>query len=366
MKINEDQELSGLDKSISNSLQNGFEMESMQLGAIERTQPQPMLLSAMLGGATNDVYIETNTIKYDDLAETLQLPSGKRYEEFGADLQKDKARQLIYEVGSFGLRYNVAPKDYANKRKAGTQDMLTEEDVIAKMVTKADKAWNMFTEIAYAQLLTADTNITRGSAAIPQYNFYTDVYGASRPSAVSMNLAGSVDHFALFGLQFDILQAELDKAGTSMTSPVILCGANFYNARLEIEKQEGLARDIRGPLDLASMEVPRENFGSGNGKFAYQYFDSHDGFRYIRYSASILGSVMIPTESAFVVPVGAENLFKRVYAPAQDRENVNTMAQDKYAWTSVKNRTGIHVAQESNVLYMNVNPALIRPLVSGS
>lgn len=366
LKINEEQELSGLDKALSSSLQNDFEMENLELGLVVRTQPKPGLLTALFGGETNNVYLETNVIKYDDLVETLQLPEGKPYHAFGGDLKKDKARQLIYEVGSFGLRYNVAPKDYANKRQPGTMELMSEEYVMGQMVQKADKAWTLFDELAFAQLITTDTNITRGSSVIPSYNFYTDIYGGARPAAANMQLGATVDHFALFGDQYDILQEELDKAGVSMTMAVILCGKDFYNARLEIEKQEGLARDFAGQtLDLATMEIPRDNFGSGNGKFSYQYFDSHDGFRYIRYSASILGSKMIGDDDAYIVPVGAEKMFKRVYAPAQDRENVNTMAKSRYAWTTVKNRTGVHVAQESNVLFTNINPALIRPLASG-
>lgn len=360
MKIIEEAGLQGLDKALSTSLQNGFEMENV-MGVVERTESKPGLLTSMLGGATNDVFLETNTIKYDELSETLQLPTGKQFHEYGVDLQKDKPRQMIYEVGSFGQRYNVAPKDYANKRIPGTEELMSEEYVIAQMVKKAAKSWDLFTELAFAELLTTDTNITRGGP-MPAYNFYTDIYGGARPAAVSMNLAGAVDHFALFGDQFDILQEEVEKANSSMTSAVILCGKDFYNQRLEIEKQEGLAREIKGPLDLASMDIPRDNFGSGSGKFSYQYFDSHDGFRYIRYSASILGSKIIADTAAYVVPVGSENLFKRIYAPAQDRENVNKTAQSRYVWTKTTSRTGIHTAEESNVLYMNINPKLIRHL----
>ena len=366
LKINEEQSLGALDKALSTSIDNNFEMESLEFGLVERTQSKPGLLTAMLGGSTNDVFIETTTVTHDDLEDTLQLPSGKRFDEYGVDLKKDKARKLAYSIGSFGLRYNVKPADYANKRRPGSQELMTEEYVISQMLQKATKSWDLFTELAFAQLLTLDTNITRGSNAHIEYNFYDEIYGGSRPAAVNMNLAGAVDHFALFGDQYDILQEEAEKANSSIGMPVILCGKNFYNARLEIEKQEGLAREVRGPLDLATMDIPRDNFGSGSGKFSYQWFDSHDGFRYIRYGANILGTKMIEDESGFIVPVGAENLFKRVYAPAQDRDNVNTTAQSSYSWAKTTNKTGVHVAQESNPLYMNMNPKLIRPLISGS
>lgn len=361
LKITEEQSLAGLDKALSTSLDNTFEMENLEFGLVERTEPKPGLLTALFGNANDDVFLETNTIKYDDMQDSVQLPGGKRFEEYGPDLKKDKARQMIYEVGSYGLRYNVAPKDYANKRQPGTQDLMDEAYLIAQMLTKAQKSWDLFNELSYASLLTSDQNNLFGGP-MPQYDYYNDVYGTARPAATDMDLDGSVDHFALFGDVYDRQSEELDKAMSSANMRVILCGKNFYASRFQIEVQEGLAREVRGPLDLATMEVPRSNFGSGSGQFGYQWFDSHDGFRYIRYSASINGANMIGDNDAYAVPVGSDKMFKRVYAPAQDRENVNSMAQRSYAWTRTTSRTGVHVAQESNVLYANINPALIIPL----
>lgn len=365
MKINEEQSLGTLDKALSVSLQNGFEMENMDYTLVERTFSKPRLLTALLGGMENESYIETNTIKYDELEDTIQLPASKTFEAFGPDLKKDKAKQKIFEIGSTGLRYNVAPKDYANKRQPGTNELMNEEYVVAQMAKKAVTSWDLWREIEFATMLTSDLNYVTNSAIVPQYNFYTDIYGGARGAKVDMNLAGAVDHFALFGNVYDTLQEELDKAMSTMNRAVIICGKNFYNTRLEIEKQEGLARDLRSTLDLASMDVPRDNFGSGSGVFGYQYFDSHDGFTYIRYSANIVGSNMIGDNDAYVVPVGSDKLFKRVYAPAQDRENVNTTAQKAYTWSKVDNRTGVHVAQESNSILMNINPKLIIPLTAG-
>lgn len=363
IKINEEQSLAGMNKAMSASLDNAFEMENVELGVVERFESKPMLLTALFGNSTDDVYLETNTIKYDDLQETLQLPNGKTFEAYGDRLSKDKGRQLIYTVGSRGLSYNVAPKDYANKRQAGTNELMTEEYVIAQMLKKSRKAWDLDDELGFASLLTGDTNYEAGGPNAV-YDYYNDIYGTARPAKIDMTLGSANDHISEFAAIYDQLHEELDNVGGSMTRPVILCGKDFYNSRFDIEKQEGLARDIRGPLDLASMEVPRDNFGSGSGIFQYQYFDSHDGFRYIRYTASIKGSKLIADADAYVVPVGCDVLFKRAFAPAQDRENVNTTALPMYTQSKVSNRTGVHVAQESNKLFMNINPKLIIALTT--
>ena len=348
------------DKALSPAQGNDFEMEDVS-PLVENTEVAPGLLTALLGGTTNDVFLQTNTIKYDELTDTAQLPDGKAFDAYGPDIQKDKPRQLIYEVGSFGLRSNVHPKDYANKRIPGTQDLMDQAYLLARMNNKAEMAWTMFEELGFAQLLTLDTNITRGGPQ-PAYNFYTDITGGARPAKISMNLAGAVDHFQLFAEQLDLLETDVEKTMNSMGTPTVICGKNFFNQRLTIEKQEGLARDVRGPLDLQTMSVPTSNFGSGNGLFQYQWFDSFDGLRYIRYSASILGTKMIADDDAYLIPTGAETFMKRAYAPAQTTTYVNTTAQKRYAWAKESERNGQTMNQESNCLFMNVQPTLIRAL----
>lgn len=355
-------EQSGIDfdKALSVAQGADFQMEDVS-PLVERTQVEPGLLTALLGGQTNDVFLTTNTVKYDEMTETVQLPGGKRFDEYGVDLSKDRPRQLIYEVGSFGLRSNVAPADYAGKRKPGTTDLMDEAYLLAQMSTKATKAWSMFEEIAFAQMLTLDTNIVRGGPQ-PVYNFHTDIIGSARPAKIVMNLAGNVDHHQLFSEQLDLLETDVEKTMNSMGMPIVICGKAFFNTRLTIEKQEGLSREVRGVLDMQTMSVPESSFGSGNGKFNYQWFDSFDGLRYIRYSASILGTKMIADNDAYMIPTGAQTFMKRVYAPAQTRTYINTTAQKFYAWSKENDRSGVTMSQESNVLMMNVSPQLVRHL----
>jgi hypothetical protein len=307
------------------------------------------------------MFLQTNTVKYDELDDTAQLPEGKTFDAYGKDLQKDKPRQLIYEVGSFGLRSNIAPMDYANRRIPGTDELMNEAYLLGKMNMKAEVSWALFEELSFAQLLTQDTNITRGGP-MPVYNYYTDIIGSARPAKISMNLDVAVDHFQLFTEQLELLETDVEKTFNSMGTATVICGKDFFGKRLTIEKQEGLARDMRGPLDLQTMAVPASNFGSGDGKFQFQWFDSFDGLRYIRYSASILGTKMIADADAYMIPIGAQTFMKRAYAPAQTRTYTNTVAQARYAWSKETERSGVTMNQECNVLPMNVNPQLIRAL----
>ena len=367
MKINETIIDGDIDKAVSHSQGNAFELEDVSMTVVDRTQVQPRLFTALFSGEANTVNLETKTIKYDDLQETLQIPDGKAYQAYGNDLQKDKPRQLIYEVGSFGLRWNVAPMDYANKRVPGTNDLMDEAYVMTKMAAKADKAWNLFNELKWVQLLTTDTNITR-NGPMPQYNYYTDVLGVARPAATDMDLGGTGDIFQAFNFERDKLMEDADKTLNTVDMVVVICGTTFFNKRLEVERQETLARNLRTQLDLASMPVPRSNFGEGtSGMLNYQFFDSEiDGLRYIRYSGSIQGTNLIGDDDAYMIPLGCENFVRDVFAPAQTRTYVNTSAQARYAWAKEHEREGVVMAQESNTLPMSINPQLVRHLTSVS
>ncbi len=352
-----------LDKATSHSNSNSFELEDVTSGT-QRTESQPGLLTALFGGEADTFTLETNTVKYDDLTDTVQLPDGKAFDAYGPDVQKDKPRELIYEVGSYGIRANVAPQDYMNKRQPFTNELMDEAYLTSRMSMKMGKSWDLFTELAFAQLLTTDTNITRGGP-MPSYNFYTDIMGGARPAAATIDLSGTTDVWQSINEQIDILQENVEKTNNTMTRPIILCGKNFFNKRLELEKQESLAREIRGTLDMQSMSVPKSNFGS-RGSFAYQNFESFDGALYIRYSASITGTKLIGDNDAYLVPVGAQNFMARAYAPANTRTYVNTQALEKYSWVETHERRGVTMFEESNVLFMNRLPELIVPLTDAA
>jgi hypothetical protein len=351
-------------KALARSGENSFEMENVT-DAIERTQVQPKLLTALFGGEINNIPLDTNTVKYDDIEDTAQLPNGKRFDEFGKRLGKDKPRELIYSVGSFGVTGNVAPSDVVNRRKMGTSELLTEDELVSRMLRKADVSWGLFNELAFAQLLTTDSNITLGGP-MSTYDYFDDVTGATRIATfggdgkISMQLGADVDHWQLFQEQTELLETDVEKTMNSSSMTVAICGKSFFNQRLEIEKQAGLARDLKLELDMQSMGVPTSSFGSG--RFNYQWFDSFDGIRYIRYSANILGAKLIADEDAYLVPIGAEKFMKMAYAPAQTREYVNTSALTRYAEMETHNRRGVTVSTESNVLPLSVNPQLIRQL----
>lgn len=360
MKINQ---TSGYEvvKELSQMQGNSFQLEDIT-SAVQRTYAKPKLLTALLGVMDNEEFMMTDTFKFDEVQAKIQLPSGKAFSDVGKDLDKDTAKEFRYSIPSFGLKLQVAPSDYVGRRIPGTAgELMTEDYVLGRMTVAAEDSWAMLDELGMAQLITTDTNIVRGGP-FESYNFYTDIVGGARPAKIDMDLGnGAIDHIAEFRKQRKLLLQELARANDSSSKIICICGDTFFQSRYEIEKQEGVQRDLRSTLDLVSMAIPTIS----DGNFLYDNFESHDGITYINYGSEIIaGTKLIGDDDAYLIPLGASNLIRVAYAPAQTRTYVNTQAQQSYAWSHVDERQGITIMQESNKLFSLISPKSITHLTS--
>ncbi len=340
---------------------NPFEYQDVSEGT-QKGPVIPKLLTALLGGYTETGM--TNVFQYDEETDTAQIPSGKRYDEKGKDLKKDDAKQKYFGIPSFGLRVNIAPKDYANRRKPNSTDLMTEADWLAKMTIKADRAWMLHDELGYRDLLVSDVNRIDGGP-FTQYNFYTDITGGARGAKVSMELDNtSADHIALLRGQKKELQNTLAGYGDSATALVVICGDTFFEQRLDIERNESLGRPLKSSIDLASMEVDSSDWGSST--FKYDWFKGdQDGLIYINYGAEIIaGTKLIADVDAWMVPVGVSNFMGKAFAPAQTRSYVNTEALARYSWMNTNEFQGITMFMEENKLFFDKKPDLIKNLIN--
>ncbi len=340
---------------------NPFEYQDVSEGT-QKGPVVPKLLTALIGGTEQPGL--TPVFQYDEETDTAQIPSGKRFDERGKDLTKDTAKQKYFGIPSFGLRVNISPADYANRRKPGTTDIMTEADWVAKMTTKADKAWMLHDELGFRDLLVSDTNRVDGGP-FTEYNFYTDIIGSARGTAPSMELDNTaIDSITLLRTQKKELQTTLARYGDSASAMVVVCGDTFFEERLDIERNESLGRPLKSTIDLASMEVDTSDWGSST--FKYDWFKGdQDGLVYINYGAEIIaGTKLIADTYGFMIPVGVSNFMGKALAPAQTRSYVNTEALSRYSWMNTNEFQGITIFMEENKLFFNKKPDLIRPLLN--
>lgn len=350
---------------------NSYEITDVTQGITRRSSVKPGLITALLGGDTNDFSLTQDKVSYDELTETMQLPNGKRFDEVGgSEIILDDARELTYRSGSYGYSAKIKPADVSGKRKPFSEEVYTMADRAAEASMKMENGWALFEELSYAKVLSTDANYTFGGPA-KSYNFYTDIYGSARPSITgdaSFDFSGTATIEDQTNALTDQMQEECARNNTNYSSLVMLCGGTFFDRRFAYERDQAgnvLALN-QTTLDLGALGVSRQNFDGDDVVFKRRHFTSAlDGITYIRVPDAIGGQLLMGSQdNGFLIPVGADNMLARVYTPAQTKQYVNTVAMKKYAEYREHDRLGDVYAEECNVLYMNRTPKLIIPVTT--
>lgn len=353
-----------LDKATDQMFQNVYQFDNMT-DDIYREPVKPELLTALLSGGTTNQYIESNDFKYDEIVSTAALPASKRFDEYGPDVTPDKHKRKTFSVGSHGFRLNARPEDIAKRINPKTKRKYTVAEKIEELQAKADIGMSNYTELAYAQLLTQDTNIGDASKC-DVYNFYTDIEGVARPAATSIDYTSGTEaeiRDSIY-LEQDKLSNAASEYSVSIRDRVMICGSSAFSKAWEAEAQFNLGRPMQSAtLDLATMNIPR-TFLDGDTNYAVQNFRSSvDGMLYIRITGQISGGNLIGADDMYMVPMIDAGLMVKVFAPAQRMDTINEVAQESYTYVK-ENEWGVCLATETNVLYANLRPTLIRHLTA--
>jgi len=332
-----------------------YELEST-LPLIERREVKPQLLTTILGGLTAKDHFVNDTFVYDSKEHGVALPAGKRYEEYGGRVTKDKGVTFRWGIPSYGISGNVMAKDWANKRKLGTTNQfLSEADVLTEVNAKIGGSWDLFKEQQLLRLINTDTSDVAGGP-FPTFDFHDLIVGGARGTTNITFTNAAIDQAEQLRVAKKKLVQEMIRAGESVGEFVAVCGSNFFDAVHALERNEESPRALKSTYDFNSQEMTASSIGTQS--FVVDNFvGSRSGIRFIEYTADIAG-VKIADNEARLIPVSSANFIRTGYAPAQDRENANTVARENYGW-SKSHRTGLVVYEESNYLTAMTNPRLM-------
>ena len=335
-----------------------YELEST-LPLIERREVTPQLLSTILRGVNQKDHFVNDTFVYDSKDYGVALPAGKRYDGYGARVTKEKGVTFRFGIPSFGISGDVQAKDWANKRKLGsTSEFKTEAEVLGEVNAKIGKSWDLLAEQQLMGLITTDTSNVAGGP-FESFNFYTEIIGGTRTVDNITFTNAAIDQAEQVRTIKKELAQEMLRSGDMGAEFVCVCGSNFFDAMYALELDSDNPRELRNEVDFASQEMTSDSIGTQTFKVD-NFVASRSGVRFIEYTASI-GGVSIGASDAYMVPVSSATFIRTGFAPAQDRENANTVAKEAYGWTS-SNRTGLVVYEESNYLTAMTNPRLMRKL----
>ena len=349
-------------KDMVRSSTNGFQLQDQTSVVNMGNLASPSLLTVLMGGAqTSTNHLSTNVFQYDETEYTPQAFTGKAFTEKGADLAKNKGRTRFFEVGSKGVRFNASVEDYDGKRKAGTNEFMTEADVLQDQINKANQAAALDMELDFAAILTTGINRVAGGP-FTAYDFHADILTGSRPAALTIDYASTtVNPFNVVRDEAKDMQNKLLSYGLNSVGMVVVCGDDYFEAARENEELSTVAREIRAEVDLVSQAAPSIDH---KGYRYDNFYSQKAGVTYINYSASLIGGVkLIGAKDAYLFPImSGAPLVEKVYAPAKVKGYVNKPAQEMYSWFVVDDFEGVTGWYEKNMLTVLARPDLIRKL----
>ena len=313
----------------------------------------PTLISQIVNPVSQ--FLQTNTFEHDYTVYTQAMPSDKPYAERGVVVDaRPVTKTHLHKVPSFGVQAHIRPSDVLRRRKAGTADLLeTMEAVVAEDMGSVGRGWDLFTEKALAHAITTGTlYVPNGTVA--SVDFYQEYTSAARP-VVNYVLSTTTVHPRQYGEEARrrILDNLLE--GQQVDGFIALCGVNFFNDLMSHPKWEQAMIDRSGLNGQDPLIKRFENFSQ-----QYRMFRGADDILYIEYAGQIGGSALIPTNEAYIMPVGAQGIFTEVFAPAETMGYVNTVAQREYMWRVDSEFDGVKLYSESNKGLYCVNPLLIQ------
>ena len=260
----------------------------------------------------------------------------------------EQARKEILEVPFATLDGVTKPNEVENFRAYGTdQQNLTVETVVTKKVAHIQRSHSAYeTTVAYKALLdnkvyavTKDGTEITGLAK----NFST-VWGKARLTGAIDLTNDTVNPFTeILEKRADIIKEVGDQAAPS--GFIYLCNSSQFNALVGhplVEDAYNKYSSEQEPLRRALRA----------GEFDAQVF-SHKGITVVE----DLSGRMANTQG-ILLPLGIEDMFQKVYAPANTLEHVNTISQGSYLFMKEEWRTAI-MESELAVMCMITRPELI-------
>lgn len=260
----------------------------------------------------------------------------------------EQARKEILEVPFATLDGVTKPSEVESFRAYGTdQQNLTVEQTVAKKVAHIQRSHSAYeTSVAYTALINNRVHaVTKTGAQITGLakNFST-VWGEARKTANIDLTDETVNPFTELLNQRAAIVAEVGEQAAP-SGFIYLCNSVQFNQFVT----HPLVEDAYNKYPSEQEPLRRALRSS---EFDAQTF-SHRGITLVEDLSGRLANT-----AGFLLPVGIQDMYKKVYAPANTLEHVNTISQGSYLFMKEEWRTAI-MESELAVMCMITRPELI-------
>ena len=324
---------------------------------IEDLPDIPNLLSEIV--PTRDEFLNTDTFEHDLRSTDVYDMGDSPYHDRGEYVGKETVNTHLFKVPHFAIQGKVRPRDVRAVRRPGSDQILdTLDRQINTELGNMRNAFSAFEERSIASTITTG-QLYVPNTTVPSYDFYaeyTNLTAGTRPT-VDFELDDNATRPGEKGEMVRKMIRNGLREGDTLTGIVCICGNTFF---------EDLIYHPR-------IITPRENYAVGNAAqnplitrlrdqgMDYRMFVGPDNITYINYDGQIdagTDPLIAPTD-AYFMPQGNVDMFRRVYAPAETRQYVNTVANNEYAWRFDDEFQGTKLYMERNVGNYLINPSVL-------
>ena len=295
--------------------------------------------------------VSQHTIMVEEINKSLGLVKDKVRGTRGS-VGRDATRKMhAFPIPHFPLDDEILPRDIQGNRAFGSPEQ--EEALAPVRLRKMEfirQSHAATLEFARCQALTAGTVYApNGTVSVDWYSSF----GIARHTTAFALTTGTTDVKAKIEEVIAHIQ-DNQLSGEVASEIVFLCSPGFFSAlvghdsiKAAYQFYSSTQEPLRNRLDAPGLDSRYRQF-------------VHAGARFIEYRGNYAGSVMIPTDEAYALPLGTMDSFYTYFGPAETFDTVNTQGQPAYLFEYPDNRgRRIDIESESNFVNMLRRPAVV-------
>lgn len=297
--------------------------------------------------------IETDKAVIEEVGGSLKLLNPLPRGGAGETFDKDKRTVRILQVPHYQVNDAIYADEVQGVRAFG------QTSVVQTIVDKVNernmqiREWQVAPTLEY-QALGAVKGIILNGDGSTLYNLFTE-FGVSQEAEIDFDLdAGSPASGVLRKACAAVVRKIADNLGAVPFSAVYaFCGNNFFDDLLAHKEV------VESYKNTPMAQVLREGYvvpGVGQVYGAFEF----GGIVWENYRGAVGGSAFVDTDKCHIFPVGTPGLWRRLFAPADYIETVNTTGRPFYAkQLRMRNDKGVEIEVQTNALHYCTRPKVL-------
>lgn len=308
----------------------------------------PRRISSM--GLFKETPIATTTIQVDSDNAILTLIGDTPRGAPAPQLKKRKGASRDFRVSRFPVQFQIKPDDMQNIRALGTADQLRTLEMMRDQ-RFSDASNSLDATLEYQRLGAVKGIILDADGATVKYNLFTE-FGVAQPTKdFTLGTAAAEMLPFCYAVKRGVDIALGD--GVLYDHIHVLCGKTWFE---RFTTHPAVSQYYK---NWQAAEIMRTD-NRGGFKFGGMIFEEYP-------VNNVNGIALIADSEAYAFPVGVQDLFETVFAPANHMDYVNQLGLPRYVFAELMDMgSGIDFVAETNPLSICKKPLVLWKLTTSN